>query len=43
VGPDKLGQRRDLTGMVHADLEDTELRLARQPRQHQRHAPVIVE
>ncbi len=43
VRPHQLHQRRDLAGVVHADLEHAVLRLARQARQHQRHAPVIVE
>jgi hypothetical protein len=39
----QFDQRRDLAGMVHADLEHAELGIARHPRQHQRHAPVIIE
>ena len=36
-------QRRDLAGVVHADLEDAEARARRHARQRQRHAPVVVE
>ena len=39
---DELGQRRDFAGMVHADLEDGVIGIARQPRERQRHAPMIV-
>ena len=35
-------QRRDLAGMVHADLEDAEAGRLRHARQRQRHAPMIV-
>ena len=35
-------QRRDLAGMVHADLDHREIGVARHPRQRQRHAPVVV-
>ncbi|MEZ5838998.1 MAG: hypothetical protein R3D02_00685 [Hyphomicrobiales bacterium] len=31
-------QRRDLAGMVHADLEHGEIDIGRHPRQRQRHA-----
>ena len=37
------GQRRDLAGVVHADLDHREVGVARHPRQGQRHAPVVVE
>ena len=36
------GQRQNLARVVHADLDDAEVRLARHPRQGQRHAPMIV-
>ncbi len=36
-------QRRDLAGVVHADLEDRKRTRGRAARQRQRHAPVIVE
>ena len=39
---DHAHQRRDLAGVVHADLEDAEFRAGRQARKRQRHAPVIV-
>ena len=35
-------QRRNFARMVHADFDDAEARLARHPRQGQRHAPMIV-
>ena len=35
-------ERRDLAGMVHADLGDAERAVRRHPRQGQRHAPVVV-
>ncbi len=38
----QAGQRRDLAGVVHADLDHRELGVARHPRQRQRHAPVVV-
>ena len=40
--PHHANQRRDLARMVHADLEHAVSRVGRQPRQRQRHAPVIV-
>ena len=43
VGRGKGGQRRDLAGMVHPDLDHAERGVAGQLRQGQRHAPVIVE
>ena len=43
VRPHHLHQRRDLAGMVHADLEDRKAHARRAARQRQRHAPVIVE
>ena len=39
----ELGQRRDLAGVIHADFEHRKARCRRQPRERQRHAPVIVE
>ena len=36
-------ERRDLAGVVHADLEHAEGRVGRQARERQRHAPMIVE
>ena len=36
------GQRADLVGVVHADLEHRALGVARHPRQRQRHADVVV-
>jgi hypothetical protein len=36
------GQRRDLAGMVHPDLDHREIGGDRHPRQRQRHAPVVV-
>ena len=38
----QLGERRDLAGMVHADLEHGIFRVRRAARERQRHAPVIV-
>ena len=35
-------ERSDLAGVVHADLGDAEPRRRRQPRQGQRHTPVVV-
>ena len=43
VRPHQLDERRDLAGMVHADLEDAVARRRRHARQRQRHAPVVVE
>ena len=37
-----LRERRDLAGMVHADFEHRVFRSFRQPRERERHAPVIV-
>ncbi|OIQ66495.1 hypothetical protein GALL_519320 [mine drainage metagenome] len=37
-----LRQRRDFAGMVHPDLDHRKFRIARHPRQCQRHAPVVV-
>ena len=39
----QLRQRRDLAGVVHADLEHAVARVGRHARQRQRHAPVVVE
>ena len=38
----QLGERRDLAGVVHADLEHRVFRARRTARERQRHAPVIV-
>ena len=40
--PHHAHERRDLAGVVHADLEHAEARVRRHARQRQRHAPVIV-
>ena len=42
-GRTMLDQRRDLAGMVHADLEHARSARRRAARQRQRHAPMIVE
>ena len=41
-GPGQPGERRDLAGMVHADLDHREIGVGGHPRQRQRHAPVVV-
>ena len=41
--PHQARQRRDLAGMVHAELENRVARLARQAGERQRHTPMIVE
>src|SRR5260221_111479 len=41
--PGDRAELGELAGMVHAELEDAEIRLARHSRQRQRHAPLIVE
>ena len=43
VRTNQLDQRRDLAGVVHADLEYGVLGFARHAGEHQRHTPVIVE
>ncbi len=43
VGPHQPGERRDLAGVVHADLENAVAGLLGQARERERHAPVIVE
>ncbi len=35
-------KRRDFAGMIHADFDDAEIRLARHAGERQRHAPMIV-
>ena len=40
---DLAGQRLDLAGMVHADLEHAVARLARQAGEADRHADMVVE
>ena len=40
---DLAGQRLDLAGMIHADLEHAVARLARQAGQADRHADMVVE
>ena len=42
VRADHAGQRPDLLGVVHADLEDRPLGVARHARQGQRYADVVV-
>src|SRR3974390_485843 len=42
VGPHQLGQRGDLSGMVHADLEDGKFDIRRTARKRQWYAPMIV-
>ena len=42
MGLDQPGQRLDLAGMVHADLEHAVPRVARQAREADRHADVVV-
>ena len=43
IRPHQPRQRRNLARMVHADLEHREIRVARHPRQRQRHADMVVE
>jgi hypothetical protein len=42
VGPHHAGERRDLGGVVHADLEHAEGALARHAGEREGHAPMIV-
>ena len=42
VRPHQPRQRRDLACVIHADLENGEMRALRQPRQGERHAPMVV-
>ena len=38
-----LNQRCDFARMIHADFKNTKSRIAREPCQSERHAPVVVE
>ena len=42
MGPRHARQGGDFARRIHADFNHREIRLARHPRQSQRHAPVIV-
>ena len=43
IGPDHAGEGPQLAGMIHAELEHAQRDVARQAREAERHAPMIVQ